>query len=278
ASDVCNARRDLAEAHRLWESVDKKDDVIEAEILFYQASYDVYQDNLGTSRELLDRAIGLCEGKPRCRLLAQCLIQRATVLGYIGDPADALPDLALALEVLAHQAEPRLKLLVHTSLAIFRALAGRFDEAEKSLAEGLERNAELGDRVLYQHLRWAQGLVHHGRGQLDPAAAAYEKAMGGFAAVGQPGYVAMAALELALVRDEQGRFEESTELAATAIPVLEHFQHVSGVTAALRMLNEALAAQEVPRKVLDKVRQSLHALWRDPTADLAAVKARSGAG
>ena len=62
-----------------------------------------------------------------------------------------------------------------------------------------------------------------------------------------------------------------TLYAALAVPVLEHFRHVSGVGVALRLLREALVARQVTREVLEAVRTELYALWRDPAMDLGAV-------
>ena len=268
ASDIRSAKRCMAEARATWKGVENRPDLVEAEIDYCEATLHVHQGDLRAARKLFDKAIGLCEARPPGRLLVQCLGQRSAVVGYAGDSEGAIRDLRAAEAVLAQQDEPRLKLIIAGNLALFHVLGGQVAEAEAQLAQAWELCDEAGDPVIRQHLFWTQGLVHHARGELEAAARELEKAGRGFKKLRQPGYRAMVALELALVRYEQCRFDEVVRLSAMAVPVLEHFQHVSGVGMALKMLREAVGAQKVTREVLEKVRAAIHDLWRDPTLSL----------
>lgn len=193
--------------------------------------------------------------------------------------ADAEKDFdAAARAVLGHQNEPRLTLVIHGNLATSHVLADELADAETHLVKAKALCDALADRLIRQHLNWTQALICVGRGDLEAAAIELEEARTGFKGVDQPGYAAMAALELAMIRLDQRRFEEVVALAVEAIPVLEHFRHATGVAAALALLREGLTARRITREVLVEARKALHFLWRDPSLDLGAFKGENGPG
>ncbi|MCP4654231.1 MAG: AraC family transcriptional regulator [bacterium] len=271
AGDFGEAARMFAAVEVKWAACPEQDGPVKAEILFLKASLFLYRRQFDRARELLTTAVDLCRKARSSRLLAQCLIQRANVNGYAGDPHRALSDLCAARFELADTDEPRLTLVVDTNLATFSALAGSLDEAEEALARAKRLADRLGDRQAFHHQQWVRGLVSCGRSDLGGAASLYQDARAGFIRLGQPGYAAMAALELAMLRHQQGRFAEVVALAAEVVPVFEHFRQVPGVMAALKLVQEAVARNRVTMEVLESAREQLHALWRDPTVDLADV-------
>jgi len=262
ASRFPDAEQVLNAALKGWQSVDYREIWIEAEMTFHRSTLRLLQGHHLEAERLLDHAISICsDGKP-ARLLAQCLIQRSAIAGYMNRLKESIRDLHAARAVLENQNEPRLMLAVYGNLATSHALANEPAEAESHLVSAKALCHALADRFICQHLHWIEALICVGRGDLETASIELEKARSGFKSVDQPGYAAMAALELAMVRIEQGRFKEVVALAAEATPVLEHFRHSTGIAAALVLLREGLVARQITREVLEQARKALHGLWR----------------
>ena len=276
ASHIFDAERELDAAARDLKIIDVKEVLVEAEMTAYRSTLLLLQGRQEEAEKLLGHAINTCRDGKAPRLLAQCLIQRSTIAGYQDRLKESIHDLHDAMAVLRCQFEPRLMLAVHSNLATFHALALELEAAETHLTEAKALCHGLSDRVIRQHLHWTEALICAGRSDLQAAAIELEKARSGFKDVGQPGYSAMAALELATIRLEQDFFEEVVTLAAEAIPVLEHFPHATGVAAALALLHEGLAARRITRGVLEEARKALHGLWRNPSLDLGAINVEDG--
>ncbi|MCP4590957.1 MAG: hypothetical protein GY842_09440, partial [bacterium] len=75
---------------------------------------------------------------------------------------------------------------------------------------------------------------------------------------------ALAALELAILCHQQGRFGEVVELVVNAvIPVLEELRLAGEVEDALKLLREAVAAEAVSLAVLRRAREVVRQIRRD---------------
>ena len=176
ASDFVNARKYLVEAREAWSTTKERDELIEAEIDFYEATVYLLEGELRGARDLFNKAVGLCKRKPPGRLLVQCLSQRSGVLGYGGDLESAICDLRTAEDVLARLDEPRLELTVAANLALFHVMAAQIAEAEEHLARAWALCDEAGDLIIRQHLLWTRGLIGRARSELEAAADFFETA------------------------------------------------------------------------------------------------------
>ncbi len=274
---LANARRrnlDLAGAEEAFERTDtawaiprpRKDERVLADILYFKALLNGDQRRFAEALAFADKAIELYREKGPLKRLAEALIARATILGYSGDPEDAIGDLEEALETLVNEADdcPFLRLNAVGNLATIYALGQRFDDAERLLPEALALAAEIPHRTAAYHLRWTEGLVAQGRDDNRSAELCFLDALRGFTTLDDPDHGAVAALDLALLYSEEGRMTEALELAARTVPVFDALKIRREAAAALDLIRESLARSSFPVGVARRLRGHIGELRKDP--------------
>ncbi len=116
----------------------------EAEILWQEGNLRQHQRRFSESTKLVNRAIALCHAGGDRRLLVQCLVQRAALYIYDGQPQAALPVLREAGAVAREQPEePDLRLFVLQALAAANTLAQGYSAAERLFPTVLQLCGEL---------------------------------------------------------------------------------------------------------------------------------------
>ncbi len=105
------------------------------------------------------------------------------------------------------------------------------------------------------------------RGQGDPRAAEslLLDARAGFVTFGELDHVAVIALDLGILYDEQGRSTEAIKLMVATLPVIKALKIYPEATAALALIRQAVEAEEITLEVLGEARSHLERLRRDPS-------------
>ncbi|MCP4548424.1 MAG: hypothetical protein GY835_18360 [bacterium] len=119
------------------------------------------------------------------------------------------------------------------------------------LCEGLD--FKVGE---YQ-LRWIAGLVEQGREDFELTERYLEEAHSGLVERGEMGYTAMVLLDLAILYAEEGRSAQVMKATIEALPLLEALQLGREATAAVKVLRDAVEADQVSLEVLKEVRAAL---------------------
>ena len=265
--DFDRAEAAFAAAEEAWEKPRaNRDPVVEGLICDFKATLRWFQRRFAEALALENRAISRFRDNGELSLLADALIVRGSIHAYSGDPEAGIRDLYKALADGAER-ESRLQLAIHQNLAWFHVLA----EDHASAAELLPRVRRLwmdsGDARDWLQLRWVEGLVHRARGETIAAERCLFEVREGFLALEEVAHAAVAGLDLAILREEQGDNSDVITLTSEAIPVFETLKFDREALAALRLLREAVAAERVTTDVLRQARACLESLCANLPVD-----------
>jgi hypothetical protein len=111
--------------------------------------------------------------------------------------------------------------------------------------------AQHGGRLSLLRLRWLEGRIHAGLGELERAERELLATREGFAATGNPYLTALVALDLAAVWLRQGRTPRVRQLVEEMIATFRALRIAREAVAALLILREACDRDEA---TLDRVR------------------------
>jgi hypothetical protein len=92
---------------------------------------------------------------------------------------------------------------------------------------------------------------------LEKAAEAFQKSRIGMAASGSRGYAALAAIELAVLRSQQGDFSEAASLASEALPFFSSLAIDREAQVAVHVLRDAIVAGRLSENTLIAVRDQI---------------------
>jgi tetratricopeptide (TPR) repeat protein len=162
---------------------------------------------------LIRRAIDIFRTAGESHKAGKCLVQLAGVHLNSGTPHEALPLLHEALELLGNTADPQLSFFAWHNLVSGLTCTGRYLEARSVL----RRTKEVYDRASYPwartRLRWMEGKIALGLGQIQEAERFLLEAQEGFLAAGAVYEAAQVTLGLATLYHREGRAAEILPLA-----------------------------------------------------------------
>jgi len=152
-------------------------------------------------------------------MAGRSLIKRSIYRGYQGEPEQAISLLHQGLELIDEGRDPNLVFLAFHNEIWLLVDCERYRDARMALFRLRSRGVKLGGRLNELKLRWLEGHICAGMGELDRAANALQEVKQGFEEA-ELGYkAALAALELGAVRLQQGNHEESRKEVVPAADV-----------------------------------------------------------
>ncbi len=165
------------------------------------------------------------------------------------------------------RADPNLlAIALHTRVLLLNECE-RFAEARAALAASDLRRRYAGDRLSLLKLRWEEGRIAAGLGELAEAAAALETVRRGFAARELHYKAGLVALELAIVRLRQGRpVAELSPLLRELIATFRACGIDREAVGAVLLLRQACERERLSLELLRSVMSFLRLLERDPSA------------
>lgn len=277
ALDLTGAESAFASAQRHLHGV-QRNPVVEAEIHSFRGSLQWFQRRYEEALVSLDRALPLFESHGSRQQQIQTLMMRAIVNRLNDEPTHSIPDLLAALELVDDTTSSYLVYALYNNLALCYTTAGQHHEAQALIPKARALCRVLKDRGTHYHLRWLEGLVARGLGELEAAEEAFLDARSGFLTIERLDNLATVSLDLAEVLAQQGRMSEVLTLAAEAIPFFDASKAQSEALAALTLLRQAMAAKSISLAELDRVRSSLRQLADDPLLSFAAPELRRKMG
>ncbi|HBL29250.1 MAG TPA: hypothetical protein DD490_20660 [Acidobacteria bacterium] len=250
------AEAEVLRAVALWEAGaagDPEKLLNEARVLGMQASLKRDQGDLAGARTMLDRALARDAGQERGHLL----INRATVLGKLGEHAEAITALRETLSLGEVCRQPHLAWCLRFNLLFNYCCSGLYSEVLGEIAAFRDLTVQLGYGKGLTKIGWIQGLVEAGLGRPAAAETAFEKVRQDFLACSNHLEVALATLELAVLYQEQGRTTEVQMLARELAPVFRSQRVSEEVLATLVLFREAVEQETLTIGLALQLREDL---------------------
>ncbi len=235
-----------------------------ARLFDLKASLRRAQRQFEDSVALLESAIGLYRKLCDPRREGAALIKLAYVKARQEDFAQAIALVQQGIELLDPVADRRLLTMARANLIDHLTDAGRYLEAQAMLSRARRAQLKDGDRLPLLRLRWVEGKIAAGLGQVDAAERAFVEARQGFIdhAVGYD--AALVSLELAELYARQGRTAEMKRLAIEMLPIFRSRDVHREAIAALLVLRQAIEAEAATAAVIGDVRTFLRQARDNP--------------
>lgn len=224
-SDLANARRIAEDLEGAGEAFDTAlghwtagtlDETLLARYLDLRASLHRARRELGPAQAALAVACSIYLRYGQRHLAGRTLISQALYTRAAGEPEAALRLIAKGLSLVEENLEPDLVFAAIHNQILFLVDCGQYDEARKLLFLNRGRYQRAEGRIPGLKLRWLEGRIDAGRGQLERAEEAFIETRDGFEAAGLGYNAALVTLDLAAVVLRQGRAAEASGLVLEA--------------------------------------------------------------
>jgi transcriptional regulator with XRE-family HTH domain len=209
----------FARSRALWEAGSSGDSGLldESRLLDLEASLRQAQRRFHDALALLDRALAIGGGKGA----GHVLVIRAKTLEEMGDYEGAVATLRLADPLIDGEKDPRLRWCQQFNLLANLCHTQRPAEASLMFPRLRQLTVRRANKLELVHLRWLEGRVAAGLGQVDEAVSAFHEVRVKFAEEGIAYDTALVCLELAVLLAKQGRSGEVKALTRLMAPIFQ---------------------------------------------------------
>jgi tetratricopeptide (TPR) repeat protein len=258
ANIQCRAWIELGNAYRVADHLPDAEQALgRATELFLQGTqdellaarlFDIQASLLGDLRRFdlaataLDLVFAIYRRRGDEHLAGRALISKGMCVGYQGDSAEAIRSIGQGLGLIDEDRDHRLVFLALHNQAYLLAGCGRLREARATLWKLKTRGLDVGGRINELKIRWLEGQINAGLGELERAETALLDVRRGFEQAGLGYKAALAGLELGLVRLRRGHTDAAIQEVLAAIDVF----------LSLGIAREAAASALLLRKTLDR--------------------------
>lgn len=226
------------------------------------------QRNFAQALEMLDRAHWLYLKMGDKHLAGRALVKKGIYSDFRGDVQAAVALLHRGLELLDPARDPKLAISAQQNLLGCMIDLGQYSEARRFLfASGLRKDL-AGDALNLVKLRWLEGRIASGLGQLPAAEATFTEARAGFAAAKQVYNAALVGLDLCGVWLRQDRTAEILALVDQMLATFGALGIAREAIGAVALVREACAREALTAELLDSARSLLKRLEREPAPAL----------
>jgi tetratricopeptide (TPR) repeat protein len=263
ADDLERAEKALCRATELFLR-GSRDEVLAARLFDVQAS--LYGDGrrFDLAATALDMVFAIYRRRGDKHLAGRALISKGMYLGYQGESEEAVHLIEDGLELVDESRDPRLVFLAIHNQAGLLVDCGRFRDARIALFNLKSRGIDPGGRVNELKVRWVDGHINAGLGELDRAELALREVREGFEAMDLGYKAALAGLELGAVLLRQGRLDDSVREVLGAADVFIALGISREAGASLLLLRSAFERRVGDAALLDYVIQLLRGLEGSP--------------
>jgi hypothetical protein len=202
-------------------------------------------------------------------LAGRALIQRGIFAGYDNQPRAALVLLARGIALIDSGRDWRLAAQAVHAILWNLVSCRRFRQARIHLWRSRALLVHHGGPLYLLRLRWLEGRIHAGLGELDRAERALLATRAGFAAAASPYNAALASLDLAEVWLEQRKTREVRQLVDEMLGTFRALRIAREAMAALLILREACERDEATVERVRTVARLIGELERQPYRRLA---------
>ena len=248
--DLARAEQAMARAVS-WLHRGSGDPWLLARVADLMASLLADQRRFADAGELLGKVHQFYGRMGNLQLAGRSLISRGIFAGYDNQPRRALALLVQGLELIDVEADSRLAVAAVHAILTNLVECGRYRQARIQLWRSRPLFARHGGQLLGLRLRWLEGRIHAGLGDLARAERDFSATRAGFATAGSPYNAALVALDLAAVWLQLGKTRQLRELVEEMIATFRALRIAREAVAALLILREACDRDEA---TLDRVR------------------------
>nr|MDP9121709.1 hypothetical protein [Acidobacteriota bacterium] len=287
-AELGNARRIMADLPGAWEALlqaqqwaerGSGDPLLLARIADFTASLLADQRRFGEAAKVLERVHSLYRRLHDRHLAGRVLITQGAFAGYAGEPKRALSLTLQGLESIDLEREPGLAQFALHNLIKHLVDAGRYRQARRLLWRLRAGRLLPTDPMAQLRLRWVEGKILTGLGQLEPAERALLQVADGFQQAEQVYMEALTRLDLALVWVAQWRLGEVRTLAAELLETFRGLAIPRETLASVVLLRELCSrewvSQEILRESIGEISVLLTELEHEPIAPTRSPRSRS---
>jgi tetratricopeptide (TPR) repeat protein len=177
------------------------------------------QGNPKEAIRLLERSLELARADAAERPSTTEILARSHAV--LGDPETAVELLTHCLERYRKENEPVNRVRFAVLLGYALTDAGRLDEAEDVLAEGLEAGRGIKDPITRARLLWSQARLRGEQGKTELASQYARKALEVLRATEHTHFIALTHEMLASLYNDLGRNEDALELLNEGWPMIQ---------------------------------------------------------
>lgn len=183
----------------------------------------------------------------------RALIKKGLHTGYTGDPEEGIQLLARGLQLIERDRDPKLIFQCLHNVLLFRVELGEFKSARRQIFEMRPLYERHDDRIAKMKLRWIEGKVFLGLGEIDRATRAFEQAKESFLQVGLNYDAALVSFDLAAVWLREGKRDKVRELLREMLATFRARYIAREAIAALIMLRDAADRDELTTDLLEMI-------------------------
>jgi tetratricopeptide (TPR) repeat protein len=276
----CRAWSELANAYRVADRLPEAEETLEiaaecqvagtgdellgARLLEIQASLDADRRRFPEAQEALDSVYAVHLRLGDRHLAGRVLLKKGLYAGYDCDPEQAIRLLESGLALVDRERDPGLVFGALHNLAHSLIECGRLEEARELL-----RNNRFGDphgRVSRLVVRWLEGRIAAGLGQLALAERTLEDVRRGFEELDLRYKAALTGLELAAVYLRLERADDARVRALEAVEVFSRLGVGRELLASVLVLRDAFERQMATAALIEAVIARLAKAEREPAA------------
>jgi hypothetical protein len=185
------------------------------------------------------------------------LIARGLYAGYTGDPLGGIRFLVHGLNTIDRAREPKLAFQALHNILLLRVELGEYEEARRSLQQMRPLYARFTDELDHIKLRWIEGKIAAGLGELGNAEEAFAESRDRLDQAGLGYRAALVSLDLVSVWLQQGRTGEIRQLVAELLVTFRAVGVEREALAGILLLRDAVECEQATLELLHLIAHSL---------------------
>jgi tetratricopeptide (TPR) repeat protein len=185
------------------------------------------------------------------------IISRGLYAGYTGDPLEGIRYLVHGLNTIDRAREPKLAFQALHNILLLRVELGEYEEARRTLRQMQPLYERYLSDLEQVKVRWMEGRIAAGLGELDEAEAAFLQASQDFDRAGMGYRAALVSLDLVAVWLRQGRTAEIRHLVAELMATFRAVGVEREALAGILLLRDAVECEQATLELLQLIAISL---------------------
>lgn len=238
--------------------------LLQARLAEFYASLLCDQREFPLAFQVLDLAYSLYLEHRASHDAGRTLIIKGLHTGYTGDPEEGIQLLARGLRLIEQDRDPKLVFQSLHNVLLFRVERGEFKSARRQIWEMRPLYEHNDDQILKVKLRWIEGKVFLGLGEIDRACRAFHQAKDGFLEKGLNYDGALISFDLAAVWLRQGKREDVRRLLQEMLEIFRARYVAREAVATMIMLRDAADRDELTTELLGSVSTLFEILKDEP--------------
>jgi tetratricopeptide (TPR) repeat protein len=222
------------------------------------------QREFPTAFRVLDLAYSIYLQKKAPHAAGRVLITKGLHTGYTGDPEEGVRLLARGLCMIDRACDPTLVFQTLHNILLFRVELSEFKSARRQIWDMRPLYKFHGDQILHVKLRWIEGKVFLGLGQLDRASRAFQQAKDAFLQKGMDYDAALVSFDLAALWLQEGKRDKVRQLLREMLETFRARYIAREAIAAMIMLRDAADRDELSLDLLEMISGLFHAFKPEP--------------